>query len=188
MKHRFVILIVLPVILLSVTGCSVVSIEGGTGDPLGFTERARLRANASVQIAESNERARAKEAQAKVDEEAIRQQGETSRNTVGWMFIPVCMIIVFGGGGLWIFLVYKGKQTLEFQRYQYAMMLPPPPGNLDRLPLRQTIETSIEPSFSAADYQHFAWKRNGILVWINGQPMIEDQLTGRRKLLTSNDS
>ena len=136
------------------TGCAV------SIDPLGMTDRAQIRANAAVQIEQQRTLARQAEAQAKVDQEAARQHGESQRAATWAMFVPLFLALIGGTVLLGIVLHWRGRLAYEQLRLQVAA--------------RPTV-VYLEAQPQRSEYQllrDYARGQGGQLTFVQGKPFV----------------
>lgn len=126
-----VLLLVTAVYLLA--GCS-----NGPTNPLGMTDRTRLRTDASVSIAQADANARIAEAQAKeaadiaqanaqIITEQTKQNGQTARTMTWATTLPIILLIV--GAVIVVALVVNWQGRIHFERIQiqrYQALAQPP--------------------------------------------------------------
>lgn len=90
--------------LLLATGCTV---------DFGVTERAQIRANAQVRVAQAEQTAREAEALATVQAEIARQAGAQLRTATIAMMVPIALLISVVGAIISLIIYWRGRIELE---------------------------------------------------------------------------
>ena len=106
---RLIIICLLSAMLLTACGVAI--------DPLGMTERTRIRADAQVKsaigVAEQQRMAEEAKAKALVDAEALRQSGANQRTATIMLILPVALIVLCVGGIVALIVHWRGKIAFE---------------------------------------------------------------------------
>lgn len=146
----------------ALTGCAV------SFDPLGMTERAQIRADASV--AQEHERTQAKmaEAQALVDQEIARQAGSNRRAATWALILPVLVIVAGATVAVCLVLNWKGRIAHEQLRLQYTQRPP-------------VVYIEAAPRSEYQLLRDYARSHGGELTFAGGRPFVA--LPGGQRLL-----
>lgn len=149
-------------------------------DPFGMTTRTEMRTQAAVAIA--NAQANAQIESTRLLADAVKVQAhEELKKTEAWTgVLPLLLVILVGGGAVWLLIMYQGQLLLPLARRSVTL---PYLTSLNRENKAQPKSSTLENLKEASEFdpeealKHYATKHNLAIRQENGYYLLIHQST-----------